>query len=311
MKKRILILGIHGFLGRALAKYLKLRFPQSHIFGISRKKRTSNRNIHTCEINNKLKLKSILIQLKPQWIFHMAGGRRKSAKKMFKDNVLSTIVLCEAILSIEGYSPRVIIPGSAAEYGVPSKVGGKVNENHRIKPKTDYGKVKARQTKEALKYSNKGVDIVIARIFNIIGENVPRDLSIGKFAENIVQIEKNVKKPILKTMNLDGKRDFLDIQDACNALILTAQKGKFASVYNVCSGESTSIRDMLMYMIHLCKVSDISVIEMKSNDIGSSTIVGDNKRIKNTLGWKRKVSMEHSLENTLKYYRRVIEKKIL
>lgn len=305
MRKKILITGCSGFLGKSVHDFLSKKKAFA-VFGVDIKGKASKNSYFTCDLSNQKEIRSILIDLKPDYIFHLAGGRGQlDNDALFKAIFLTTKCLLGAVLSIDNYNPRVIIPGSAAEYGDLIQAKGKIDEKTLSGPNSWYGLVKLMQTNLALFYVTQGVDVVIGRIFNVLGKRTPLDLSIGRFAEQIVSVEKTKIKRVINTYNLSSIRDFLDIDDVCSALFAVAKKGEAGQIYNICSGSGLSIRDVLARLLKLSEVKNIFINE-KVECVGSiRKSVGSNAKLKKATGWKPKVNIEESLTNTIKYYRRL------
>ena len=144
---------------------------------------------------------------------------------------------------------------------------------------------------------------MVVRMFNICGARTPASLVIGGFAQQIVAIEQGAK-PVIKTKNLGGQRDFLDIEDICRGIWMIARKGKRGELYNLCSGRPATIRQLLRQMLKRAKVKGIGVQENKQDSSLSFDVIGSNAKLKSIVPWSARVSLERSLENTLAGYRR-------
>ena len=113
-------------------------------------------------------------------------------------------------------------------------------------------------------FAREGMDVVIARIFNVMGRAVTVNLSIGKFAFELASIKKHRKRPVLYTKSLDMKRDFLDINDVCEYLLAIAFCGEQGEIYNICRGKPYKIRGLLNKLIGISGIKDIRIIENKN-----------------------------------------------
>jgi GDP-4-dehydro-6-deoxy-D-mannose reductase len=297
---RIMITGAGGFLGGALAEWIEENQKTAEIFKVSRRA-DSKRAIRSCDLNQTKKLSQIISRFKPDIIFHAAGGRGVDEQDLFRKNVQSTFSLFQAIAQSSSLSSRVVLLGSAAEYGIPSQRMKLISEDFKPKPKTSYGLAKLTQTTLGQFYSRQGIDVICTRIFNVSGRRMRPDLSLGNFAFQISSIEKGKQKPVIKTGSLEGKRDFLDVDDICSALWAVARRGKTGELYNICSSKPSRVRDLLEKMVSFSTVKNI-VINEGAKTSGSFDAIGDNRKLR-VLGWKIKVSLERSLRETLDYYR--------
>ncbi len=303
--KTILITGSAGFIGTSLKKFLRLHRPSYEVYGVDNRIPHTAKKCFQADLSDPRAIAAILNKVKPRYIFHMAGAAKaKQAQEFIRKNVAVTGVFLKSIALYKGGLLRVIIPGSAAEYGEVASGLMPISEDAVLRPVNPYGISKMRQTFLALDYQKKGLDIVIARIFNITGYGVPESLAIGRFAAQIARIEKG-ESPELLTKNLLSKRDFLDIEDVCCALVAIAEKGESGQIYNICSGKARKIGNLLKSLIGFSRVKKLSVrsagllcLEKEIKDIW-----GSNAKIKKVTGWRPRVKLEQSLKNTLKYYR--------
>ncbi len=300
---KIFIAGASGFIGGSLWNFFRKKYPSFFLYGISLRKHSFSEALTPCDLNDRKKLLRILGDIRPDYIFHLAGGRMADEKKTFEANFLTTQSLFETIEKIPHFKPRIIIPGTAAEYGRPSSSKRLMTEDIPAQPETWYGFVKYMQTSLSLLHVHRGCDVVVARMFNILGRGLPPSLAVGKFADEIARIELGLKPPTIETKNLSGQRDFLDIDDICEALWTAAQKGHRGEIYNICSAKSYSIRDLLKRLLSHSVVKGIVIKEDKRAHSGSYDVIGSNAKFKKLSSWKPKVSVEQSLKNTLNDYR--------
>lgn len=304
MKRSILVTGAHGFIGQALLAVLRKKYPASTCYGLSRSPKGSSQIFH-CDLTRAQDVAGIFSKITPHWIFHMAGGRYSDPQKLLQSNYTATETLLHAVQKIPNYSPRIIIPGTAAEYG-PARAEHLIREDEPARPVSAYGKIKHQQTRLALKFAQKGMDIVIARIFNILGDGTPADLVAGRFASKIARLEKNSPAMDLLVANLDGNRDFLDIADVCSAFIALAEKGQSGEIYNVCSGKPVSIRRLLDGLRKMStRREEITIEAEPQRQSQSFDAIGSNMKLKKRTGWTPRISFQKSLQLTLAYYRKM------
>ena len=95
---------------------------------------------------------------------------------------------------------------------------------------------------------------------------------------------------------MKSKRDFLDVRDVCYGLVAIAEKGESGEMYNICSGRSHSIEDILRLMIEYAGI-DVEIVvdetKIKSGDVDD--IYGSNKKLMQTTGWQPTISVSKSI----------------
>jgi len=302
--KTLLITGVNGFTGRYFIDYIRSLNSDIKIVGIDSKEKGSGKNDNfrfiKCNLLNKRRIDSIIGRVYPDYIFHFAGlNFSRDYRELLNHNVFSTKSLLDAVTNTR-CKPRVLIIGSAAEYGPVSQKEQPVSESTPLRPVTAYGVSKAVQNLLALQYySEFGLSIVIARTFNIIGPGQTTRLVCGSIVKQIKDICLNkAKTNKLIIGNLHTKRDFIDIRDVVRAYwkLMMCKKTISGEIFNIGSGKSHSIRDIIDILFRHCG-REIA-IEQKTERIRKKDIpvqIADIKKIRNMVGWKPLISIESSL----------------
>ncbi len=125
------------------------------------------------------------------------------------------------------------------------------------------------------------------------------------FASQIAKIEAGILPPVIKVGNLSSRRDLSDVRDVVRGYRLLMKKGKAGEAYNVCSGKARSIKSVLKTLISLSKkeIRERSD-EKKTRPTEIPVLAGDNSKIKRATGWKPKIPIQTTLEETLNFWRR-------
>ena len=301
-EQHILITGITGFIGSHLVQYLKGFYPQCKITGIGRQPTAAakNYNYYSIDLLDKAAVTGLIDRIRPDYIFHLAGlVFSYDWDELYRQNITSTINLLEAIRKIQLRS-RVVISGSSAEYGIVPIENLPVTEDYSSVPSSPYGMIKLWQTLLAKYYSTASVPVIIGRIFNVIGYGASAQLATGDFFSQLVNIKQRSNTTSISVGNIEIKRDFLDIDDVCSALIKLAVLGQQGTVYNICSGSSTVLRDVFNSAISLAGVkAEIFVGTNKSQNLYVENIYGCNIKIKTDTNWEPTVDLESSIKKAL------------
>ncbi len=242
---RILITGAAGFLARPLQQHLRQEHHELH--GVDCRP-VPLAIPHECNLGSPEAVADLVRSLRPDRVFHLAGTFANEFNADFAGNVATTQNLLEAICT-HAPAARVLLIGSAAEYGWVQPEDNPVEENHRLAPVSVYGWSKVCQTHLAQFYHRvRGVDVVLARLFNLSGKGASRRLFVGRMEEQIALLKQGQTREIVAG-NLDSIRDYVPVEKAARLLVEIARCGLAGEVYHVGSGVPVKMRDMLERML--------------------------------------------------------------
>lgn len=312
--KRALITGITGFAGSHLAEHLLNK--KMDVYGTARwRSKLDNiehikNDIHllTADMRDGHSLEMVLAESNPDYIFHLAAQSfvpmswRAPADTM-ETNVIGTIHLFEAVRKLK-ISPRIQVAGSSEEYGMVYADELPITEENPLRPLSTYGVSKVAVDKLSYQYHmSYGLHIVITRGFNHTGPRRGEVFVSSNFAKQVAEIEKGAK-PVIHVGNLEAKRDFTDVRDIVKAYLLAVEKCKPGETYNICSGKTIRIQellDMLMTMTRKKIKVQQDPDRMRPSDV--EILQGDCSKFKKQTGWKQTIPFEKTMEDLLNYWR--------
>jgi GDP-4-dehydro-6-deoxy-D-mannose reductase len=180
-----------------------------------------------------------------------------------------------------------------------------VNEEAPLQPRNPYAVSKVGQDMLGLQYHlSHGLDTVRVRPFNHIGPRQGLGFVVSDFASQIARIELGLQEPVMRVGNLQAERDFTDVRDVVRAYHLLAVHGVSGEVYNIGSGRSHAIREVLDLLLAQSKRA-ISVEpdpeRMRPSD--TPRIVCNYGKLRACTGWAPTIAFEKSLGDVLKYWR--------
>jgi nucleoside-diphosphate-sugar epimerase len=291
---RVLITGGGGFLAEHLLRHLRT------ISGIEA--RTLPRA--ECDLAvDKEQLFSVLRAFQPARVFHLAGRINGSESELFRDNQLATRNLLEAVQRVVP-SARFVLASTTAIYGRGGSVAAPLSEDQPAAPLGHYATTKHASEQEVSAYVATGGWVVTARISNPVGPNMDTALLCGSLARQIVEIERG-KAPILVLRDLSPKRDFISVFDCMRALWRMAEFGTSGEIYNVASGTTTSVGEIVDTYLALARIRPIEVQCGPRNDERSSV---QEQWISNArllaLGWRPAEAVRHAIYDQLEAERR-------
>ena len=187
---------------------------------------------------------------------------------------------------------KVLFISSSSVYGL----GGKTprSETSRLDPLSPYAMSKLLGEELCQFYTKTyGLNVVIARCFNIYGPTQPSD---SAYAAVLTKWAKLAQKGLPLQINGDGlqTRDFLHVQDTVRALLMILKKGKKGQVYNVGSGQSVTLLKTVKLLEKAAKKPlKLSFQPAREGDVRFSR--ADIAKLK-SLGFAPKISLEKGLK---------------
>lgn len=237
MADRVLILGVAGFIGSAVERAALAAGASCMGAGRAARERRDYRRMDLAA--GPEDLVHLLREWRPDRVYHLAGG---PGADPFQANVAPTRCLLEALRRVPDLCPRVLVVGSAAEYGDlgPHPIA----EDARERPVNAYGVAKLAQTRLALTARRAGVRVTVVRPFNIMGPGMSAGLAPCRFAREVLAAKAEGRAEIT-VGDLSTLRDYLEIEDVARALWLLGARDVDDEIVNVCSGAAVSTRDIL------------------------------------------------------------------
>lgn len=316
--KKVLITGITGFAGSHLAEYLLSKNDYT-IWGMHASTRHLDNikaiqdkiTLIQLDLSDAEKTATAIAEIKPNIVFHLAASA--SVAKSFEDpldalmnNTSSELNILEGIRKAELTDTKVIIVSSAQVYGFVSEEELPVTEQTSFKPDSPYAVSKITQEYLSLQYFYAyQLPIIRVRPFNHLGPRLSPMFSVSRFAKTIAEIEKGKMEPVLHVGNMSSKRDFTDVRDIIRAYVLAEEKGKPGDVYNVGTGKSYSMQEVLDKLLSLATVK--IAVETDQSLFRPSDIPElrcDASKLMKQTGWKPEITLEQSLQDTLDYWRK-------
>ncbi|MBI5876325.1 MAG: GDP-mannose 4,6-dehydratase [Chloroflexi bacterium] len=262
-----------------------------------------------CDVRDGAVVRALLADLRPNWIFHMAGqsdvgGSWAMAWQTIEANVRGQLNIFEAMVQAS-LDAKVLVVGSNNEYGMVGPDDLPIDEDTPLRPDTPYGVSKVAQDLLGLQfYLSHRLHAVRVRSFNYIGPRQSSKFVTAAFARQIAEIEAGLRDPVIHVGNLSAERDFTDVRDMVRAYRLALERGLDGEVYNVGSGRSVPIQRLLDILLGQARRA-IAVrpdpARMRPSDVPRS--VADVSRFRQATGWEPRIPLEQTLHDILEYWR--------
>ncbi len=314
---RILITGMEGFVGSHLAEYALAKGAEVHgtIFpGAARTNLAGLRGIktHPLDIRNASGTSRLIRRLSPERVFHLAGqsnvfASSEIAEQTLSVNILGNLNILEACRAA-GQAPKVLVVGSANEYGRVRSRDLPLKEYHALNPGNPYGISKVCQDLMG-EYYYKAYQLHVIRVrpFNHIGPRQSPAFVCADFARQIAEIEIGRQAPVIQVGHLEVRRDFTDVRDIVRGYWLALDKGRAGEVYNLGSGRAIMVKSLLNGLLAQSD-KEIKVHRMpgRVRKGENPAFYGDYSKFRRHTGWQPNIPMEQTLRDTLSYWRRKI-----
>jgi len=319
MTKNILITGGAGYIGSHISEVLvkdkKKIFIVDNLSTGYRKLINKKAKFFKVNINNKKKLRSIIINHKIDSVIHLAasliiGMGEKYPKLYYKNNVLGTKSLISACIGTT--VKNFIFSSTAAVY----KDGlYKVTEKSKVKPKSIYGKTKLKAEKLIINHCKKNkINYGILRYFNIVGSSSSGKIGLINKSDHLFKnfsIETYKKNPIFKIYgtNYDTKdgtciRDFIHVSDIAeihSKVLEKINKINKSKILNCGYGRGISVKQVAKEFKKYAN-RNLKIIEMPKRKGDLVKIIALNKNLNKFIKWRAKFNkLEIMVKSSLKW----------
>ena len=317
IKKKIVVTGGLGFIASNLIeKLLKQNYKvinldkvsySSNFYNIREISKNKDYKFFKCDILNKEKIYKLLIKEKPIALFNLAAESHVDRSiddpyPFIKNNILGVFNLLESVKKYHKIHKKFkLIHISTDEvYGDIEK--GRTSENHKYEPSSPYAASKA--SSDHLVYSyykTYNLPVIITNCSNNFGPRQHPEKLIPKLIYNIIN---NLDLPIYGNGN--NSREWIYVNDHCEALIRIFKKGTIGEFYNIGSKKNLNnlqISKKLLSIIKNKSIKSTSKITFIKDRPGHDTRYALNSdKILKKLKWKNKTSISCGLEQTVNWY---------
>lgn len=311
--ERALVTGCNGFVGRAIAT--RLARAGYEVWGVDRSE--PDPSFAGTYLRGDLAdfdfVSSALDLSTPACVVHLAA--QSSVSKSFdeptptlRDGTAPALHFLEHARATKS-SARLLLVGSADEYGSVGSAQIPVREDVPPNPESPYALAKAIQNFYGRMYARLyRVDAMMTRSFNHTGPGQRETFVLSSFARQVAEIRRGARPAEIEVGNLDVRRDFLDVRDVCDAYVVLLKKGRMGETYNVCSGQSYRVGDLLRELCTLAGVHvAIRVDVARLRPVDTPEMRGDPSKMSQHTGWKAKTPIQETLKSLLDYWDRVLD----
>lgn len=296
--KRVLIFGVGGFVG----KYLTDEFQKYgyEVYGSDTLEKCPEGILfRRVDLLNAEAVAGLVADVCPDAIVNLAaissvGLSWKIPQMTVQVNVVGALNILEAAKTLSPM-PKVLFIGSSEEYAESDKP---IRENSPLNANNPYGISKMAQEKFAESYRDRyGIQVYCVRAFNHTGIGQSTNFVIPSWCKQVAQISQSGKPGVMRVGNLYVERDFGDVRDVVRAYRMVLESNDCRVIYNIGTGKSVLLKDLLDYIISLSNQPIAVEVEPSLiRPVDTPYICCDHTLITQKLGW----APEYTLFDTVR-----------
>lgn len=304
-----LITGAGGFVGQWLISALIDRQetivaftigPPAQTGVLSLEQRRSVRWIDG-DVRNSVQLERALKEEKPDVVYHLAGVAYMPEAGLdptgtFETNSLGVLRLLSAIATQAKKGtrqPRVLVVGSAEQYGPHDDNEYPLSETAAQRPLTVYAASKAAQELIAFQAGREhGIPVIATRSFNHSGPGQDSRFLLPALVNRVKELASKGETRFA-IGDTSPVRDFLHVRDVVRAYIALIEHGQPGEAYNVSSGSGVSVGEIAERVLAFGNVRatpyrDESLVRR----VEVPRSVGDNAKLTGATGWGPQLGLD-------------------
>ncbi len=316
--KKIIVTGGLGFIGSNLVKLLikknyfvinvdKVNYA-SNFYNTKDLSNKKNYKFIRLDINNRSKFKKILNLYKPFAIFNLAAETHVDRSidgpaEFIRSNIVGVFNLLEIFREFTKKNKKTKLVHISTDEVYGDVLEGRSKETDPYKPSSPYAASKA--SSDHLVYSyvrTYNLNAIITNCSNNYGPRQHPEKLIPKLIYNIIN-----NKPLPLYGKGRNSREWIFVDDHCEALLKVLQNGSKGNFYNIGSNINRSNLDIAKKLINIAKKKfklgkNVKIKFVKDRPGHDIRYALDSKKILSKLKWKSKVNLEKGLENTFDWY---------
>ena len=316
--KKVIVTGGLGFIGSNLIKILlkkkyyvinldKITYS-SNFYNVKHFSKNKNYKFIKIDINNREKIFKIMKKFKPTAIFNLAAETHvdrsiDGPENFIKSNILGVFNLLEALrLYLKKYKKIKLIHISTDEvYG--DILNGRSKEDDAYKPSSPYAATKASSDHLVYSYLRTfKIPVIVTNCSNNYGPRQHPEKLIPKLIYNILN---NKNLPIYgKGIN---SREWIYVDDHCEALVKILERGKIGNFYNIGSNLNVNNLKISKLLIKIAKIKinigkNVKIKFVKDRPGHDMRYALNSSKLIKNLKWKPKINILNGLIKTFDWY---------
>ena len=312
MTRRVLVTGGAGFVGQWVTRALLRQNAEVHAGVVHWPPRAplltaqerSAVKWTMLDVRSEDEVGRALDSAAPDAIVHLAGiafapEANASPVRAFETIALGAMRLLNRLSASGARDTRVLVVGSAEEYGQQDASAYPIAETAVLRPLTPYAVAKSAQELIALQEQRaNGLHVVCTRSFNHSGVGHGDNYLLPTLVRRAKELRGAGGNLVIG--NRTVVRDYLHVADVVEAYLALLDKGKPGEVYNVCSGSGSTVGELAARVLNRMGITaDISSDSALLRPIDVPILVGDNSKLRATTGWAPKRSIDDIIDDLI------------
>ncbi|MFI1046135.1 NAD-dependent epimerase/dehydratase family protein [Streptomyces griseoruber] len=241
-------------------------------------------------------LARLLTRHRVRAVVNVTGGWGTTEEEMQYAHITLVERLLSALTQM-AERPRLVHVGSIHEYG-PVPEPRSIGEDLEPRPTTMYARTKLAGSELVLDGTRAGrVDGLVLRAVNVCGPRTTRASFLGSVVDRLRAA--SVSAPVTLRV-ADARRDFIDVRDLAEAVVLAVASPATARVVNIGRGEASAMRELVDLLVaasglppEALRVEDGPVASK-----GGGWTLADIRLAGELLGWKPRIALAEAMRAT-------------
>ena len=314
---KIIVTGGLGFIGSNLIELLLLKnyyvinldkvTYSSNFYNTKEFLKNKNYKFIKCDINNK-GIKQIFNKYRPTGIFNLAAETHvdrsiDSPKSFIDSNILGVYNILEVFRNFSKKNPKTKLIHVSTDEVYGDILSGRSDENYPYRPSSPYAASKASSDHLVTSYVRTyKVPAIVTNCSNNYGPKQHPEKLIPKLIYNIFK-----NKPLPIYGKGTNSREWIYVQDHCEALIKIFKKGKIGNFYNIGSNKNQTNIEITKKLIFIAKKSinlgkNVRINFVKDRPGHDLRYALNSQKLKKELKWSPTTNLNDGLKNTFLWY---------
>ncbi|MEH0575728.1 MULTISPECIES: NAD(P)-dependent oxidoreductase [Streptomyces] len=229
-------------------------------------------------------------------VVNVTGGWGTTEEEMQYAHITLVDRLLQALTQMEE-RPRLVHVGSIHEYG-PVSEPLSIGEDLEPRPTTMYARTKLAGSELVLDSTRAGrVDGLVLRAVNVCGPRTTRASFLGAVVDRLRAADASA--PVTLRV-ADARRDFVDVRDLAEAVVLAVASPATGQVVNIGRGEASAMRELVDLLVAASGLPP-QALRVEDGPIaskGGGWTLADIRLAGELLGWKPRIPLAEAMRAT-------------